>query len=309
MTAQASCAIGIDAGATHMTGVLLGADGIEIARASAGGGNVLTSPRGAVEENARKLVTALTSNGRAGAICVGAAGAGRPEQAKRLEQIFLAISPEGVKVRVFHDGCIALRAFTTDRPAMVIIAGTGSFAYGERADGTSERAGGYGALIGDAGSAFAIGAAAARATARMLDRVEKESSLTASIRSALGVDSAAELSRALIEGDDAVARIAALATLVGRASEQGDVTARSIIDAQGKRLSELGSVVAHELRDSERALPVGLCGGAFEAIPELAVAVERGLQDRGRVAVQRSRGDAALAAARLALEMSGQGVV
>jgi len=292
-----------------MTGVLLGADGVEVARASAGGANVLTSPQSVVEESARQLVTALTSNGRVGAICVGAAGAGQPAQAERLKQIFVAIAPEAVKVRVFHDGRVALGAFTTDRPAMVIVAGTGSLAYGERADGASERAGGYGALIGDDGSAFAIGAAAARATARMLDRVEEEGPLTASVRSALGVDTAAELSRALIEGDGAVARIASLAPLVGRANEQGDATAHGIINDQGTRLSELGLTVARVLGDRERVLPIGLCGGAFEAVPPLAAIVERRLQERGRVAVRRSRGDAALAAARLALEMLGQDVV
>jgi N-acetylglucosamine kinase-like BadF-type ATPase len=143
----------------------------------------------------------------------------------------------------------------------------------------------------------------------MLDRVEKQSTLTASIRSALGVDTAAELSRALLEGDGAVARIAALAVLVGRASEHGDGTARTIVDTQGMRLGELGSVVARELLDSKLTLPVGLCGGAFDAVPRLAAIVERGLQEHGRVHVQRSRGDAALAAGQLALEMLRQGVV
>ena len=58
--------------------------------------------------------------------------------------------------RYKHDAVIALAGAIRDRPAAVVIAGTGSVAYGESANRDPVRAGGFGYLFGDEGSSFAI---------------------------------------------------------------------------------------------------------------------------------------------------------
>ena len=314
MTASGPFAIGIDAGATHTNGVLVAADGAQVARASAGGGNILALSEPLVESNLQRVLSDLTAHENVAAVCIGAAGAGRPEQADALRRVLSQLMPSGTAVRVVHDGCIALRAFSSARPAMIVIAGTGSLAYGERADGTSLRAGGYGALIGDAGSCFAIGAAAALATAQALDGVITSGELSAAVASSLGAADASELSGSLLANGDAIARIAALAPLVARADALGDIAARAIVDEQGARLSALAAQVARSLRDGGRGesgdpLPIGLWGGAFDAVPRLATIVANVLSADPTADVRRARGDAARAAALLALELVAEGAV
>lgn len=55
-----------------------------------------------------------------------------------------------------HDSVIAHAGAFDGSPGVIVIAGTGSFAYGRAADGTEKRAGGWGYLFGDEGSAFWI---------------------------------------------------------------------------------------------------------------------------------------------------------
>jgi len=76
----------------------------------------------------------------------------------------------GVTVRYKHDTVIALAGAIRERPAAVVIAGTGSVAYGESGVREPVRAGGFGYLFGDEGSSFAIARTALAGAMRMTDR-------------------------------------------------------------------------------------------------------------------------------------------
>ncbi|MBV8221978.1 MAG: hypothetical protein JO293_01295 [Candidatus Eremiobacteraeota bacterium] len=199
-----------------------------------------------------------------------------------------------------HDGAIALRAAGQRRPSMVVVAGTGSLAYGERADRTSVRAGGYGALVGDDGSAFAIGRAALHHAMRVFDGIENASGLSDAIASSSGAATAEDLSRSFREdGIEAVARVA---PVVEAARASGDAHARRIVDEQGARLAELALRVARQIRPRDEALPVSFTGGAFAAVPSLADVVERALHAAGLCEVSRAKIDSPLGAAHIARE-------
>ncbi|MGB8343199.1 MAG: BadF/BadG/BcrA/BcrD ATPase family protein, partial [Chthoniobacterales bacterium] len=98
---------------------------------------------------------ALPSDASAAVICAGLAGAGPPESAEKIRALFAAEFPES-KLQVCTDLDLALAA-TGDGPAIVLLAGTGSFAVGRNAAGETARSGGYGSQIGDEGSAYDIG--------------------------------------------------------------------------------------------------------------------------------------------------------
>ena len=102
------------------------------------------------------------------ALVVGAAGAGDTVIASALESALRAYFPRGTIV-VHDDAEIALRAAVPHGDGVVLIAGTGSIAYA-RVGEEVHRAGGYGYLLGDDGSGFAIGRAALAQMLRWYDR-------------------------------------------------------------------------------------------------------------------------------------------
>lgn len=303
-------AIGIDAGGSSTEAILVDAGGVELARASAGGANLYSIDRQRAEANLSSVISPLLIGHRVRAICIGAAGAGREADRDELRDVVRWAAPPRMIIIVKHDGEIALRAATSARPAMVVIAGTGSLAYGERADGTSARAGGYGALIGDPGSAHAIGLAAIAHAVRAFDGVEQAGSLTAEISRELGAGSANDVIDRLAQSPNDVSDVAALAVHVGTADRAGDAAARMILARHEQLLGALAARVAREVRDRDAALPVALSGGAYESVPTLAAAVTRAVQATGPCEVLKPALSPAAGAAAIALErLRADGVI
>jgi N-acetylglucosamine kinase-like BadF-type ATPase len=291
-------AIGVDAGASKTTGVLVSADRKVLKRETAGGANIRVNDPLAVAANLRRVIESLAQGVALRAGCVAAAGTGRPADAAALEQIVRVLLAPGVQVTICHDAQAWLRAGTKARPAMVVAAGTGSIAYGERADGSSIRAGGYGAALGDAGSGYAIGLGALRSAAHALDGLEPRGALVESVLAALGATSVAEVME--FANRDA-GEIAALAPLVALASEKDDEVARQILEQQAGSLGAVACRVANAVRDGT-PLPVVLAGGAFDAVPALTEAVKRAVGSTGPCEIVRPTIDAAVGAALIALD-------
>jgi len=109
-------------------------------------------------------------------------------------------------------------------PGVLLLAGTGAIALGRDRHGRFARAGGLGPLLGDDGSAFAIGRAWLR------DAV------------------APARARGLATAPDAVARVAALAPGVLRRARLGDRTARRIVREAQQALAALAGRTARTLR-------------------------------------------------------------
>jgi N-acetylglucosamine kinase-like BadF-type ATPase len=295
-------AIGIDAGGSTTDAVLVDADGAELARASAGGANLRSVGRHNAEASLSSVISPLLSGNRVRAICIGAAGAGRETDRDELREVLKWAAPPRMLIIIMHDGEIALRAATTARPAMVVIAGTGSLAYGERAGGSSIRAGGYGALIGDPGSGYAIGLAAVAHAARAFDGVEPVGPLATAISRELEANSANDLIERVAQSPHDLSGVAALAAYVAAADRAGDAAAREILAVHERQLGALAARVAREVRDGDATLPVALSGGAYDAVPALAAAVTQAVQATGPCDMRRLERSPAAGAAAIALE-------
>ncbi|MHB2025880.1 MAG: BadF/BadG/BcrA/BcrD ATPase family protein [Elusimicrobiota bacterium] len=87
-------------------------------------------------------------------LVIGSAGAWAKPNRRRLEK---SLSGLARRITVLADVELAYEAALAGRPGILIIAGTGSIALGIGQDGRRARAGGWGALLGDEGSAFWIG--------------------------------------------------------------------------------------------------------------------------------------------------------
>jgi N-acetylglucosamine kinase-like BadF-type ATPase len=295
-------AIGIDAGGSKTDAVLVDAGGVELARASAGGANIRSNGSHAVEGSLATVISSLLGGHHVRAICVGAAGAGREADRDELYELLKRVAPPRIVMIIMHDGEIALRTATSARPAMVVIAGTGSLAYGERADGTSVRAGGYGALIGDPGSGYAIGLDAIAHAARALEGVETTGPLAMEIARALQANSASDLIERAAKAPPGLSEVGVLAVHVAAADRAGDPAARRILARHERLLGGLAAQVARDIRDGDVKLPVALCGGAYDAVPTLAAAVTQAVGGTGPSAMMRLERSPALGAAAIALE-------
>ena len=99
-----------------------------------------------------------------------AANSSRPASASvGVRRIRRPLVPEllsAVHLSVSHDALIAYVGACGGEPGVVVIAGTGSIAFGRGSDGREARAGGWGYVFGDEGGAFDIVRQALRAALR-----------------------------------------------------------------------------------------------------------------------------------------------
>src|SRR5580692_12963185 len=166
--------LGIDGGGTK-TQCAVGDESKLLATATAGPSNVLrvgeTQARESLHQSVRQACAAAgITPAQITHACIGAAGAARPQVAETVRRILAEILPS--PIHVVGDMEIALEAAFGAGPGVLVIAGTGSIAYGRDLKGNTARAGGWGYAISDEGSAHWIGRAAAAALVRDMDRTE-----------------------------------------------------------------------------------------------------------------------------------------
>jgi N-acetylglucosamine kinase-like BadF-type ATPase len=189
--------LGFDGGGTKTDCVLMDESGAILARSQAGPSNPLRVGFGAaissIREAARSAIERARQsvNSAAAAVCAGLAGAGPPESAEKTRALLAAEFPES-QVQICTDLDLALAA-AGDGPAIVLLAGTGSFAVGRNTAGEVARAGGYGSQIGDEGSAYDIGRRAVLTAMHENDRTGDDSVLGQRLLRELGCASWSEV--------------------------------------------------------------------------------------------------------------------
>jgi N-acetylglucosamine kinase-like BadF-type ATPase len=208
-------------------------------------------------------------DGLPSAICLGIAGVDRPQDSDAVRGIMRRI---GFKTHtlVVNDALIALVAGAGDNPGLVIVAGTGSIAYGRDERGRAARAGGWGYLLGDEGGGFWLGRAALAAVVRHYDRRGPATLLTELVLRQLGLNTPTELIYEIYERDVHRRTIAALASLVQQAMEQGDAVAADILVRAGQELAAAAASVVRQLEMRGDAFRTVLAGGIFRGVPWLA---------------------------------------
>jgi len=189
------------------------------------------------------------------AVYVGAAGAGSPEVARELETIVRAAFPRSA-VRAGDDVEIALRAAIPHGPGIVIIAGTGSIALASDTRGHLHRAGGFGYLLGDEGSAAWIGFEAVRLLSRVYDGRARDEETSRLVARHLNAPDRPSLIRAVYSEQIDVAEIAALAPSIIAFAGKGNHASRLIVERAAQELARLITDVARaaELIESKPSL-------------------------------------------------------
>ena len=269
------CVVGLDGGGTKTEARVLGLEGEALGGGSSGPCNIAAVPVAAALAAAQTAAeSALAAAGKGvgdvRAICAGVAGFSQLERREEFRSGLQAFLP-GVPVTVEPDYAVALAGATEGGPGIVVIAGTGSVAYGENGVGESHRAGAYGYLIDDAGSGYGVGRAALAAVLRAADGTGEPTSLTHRLLSTLGLASVGSLIPSVYGGALDRLAIAALAPIVAAAAlEDEDTVAQSLLMRSGGALARLAEAVAARLFP-QAALPYPIVpiGSLWNAGPPL----------------------------------------
>jgi N-acetylglucosamine kinase-like BadF-type ATPase len=295
---------GIDGGQTSTVAAIVDERGVVLGRGSAGPsdhvGQAADSSR-AARACTQALAQACAAAGLAAdapfeAVAIGLSGYEGAWHGR--EPVFAART-----VRYVHDATAALAGAIADRPAGVVIAGTGSAAYAEGAKGESARAGGYGYLFGDGGGAFSIARTALAEAMEAADR---------GVRTDLGdaalpyfdVPDLRALARAVSLDQIARPQIAGFSRVVLDAARFGDPAAAAIVEDAAASIARLARAVAERLATAGQPMPVAFVGGIAEH-PLVATAVRAGLARAARIAIVSPAHDAAVGAAFLAFDAAG----
>jgi len=230
--------IGLDGGGTKTHCVLANEKKEKVHECFGGPANFLMLGTEPVSQTLYSLVKECLQKGniRYGeleSITIGATGAGRKIDADRLESEFRKFcqSKEFKPRNVFvdSDARIALEGAFSGRPGCIMIAGTGSILYGKDVKGRLYRVGGFGRFIGDEGSGYMIGKKGLVAVARAFDGRGETTIMQNLLLQTHNINTPEELISEIYKNNF---DIASFAPLVLQAANQGDVTARKILEEE-----------------------------------------------------------------------------
>lgn len=263
--------LGIDGGGSKTT-CAVGDETSLFARATAGPSNITrvseVRARESLHQSIRDACTAAAmSASQVRSACIGAAGAGRPEVASAIRKIVAELISGDIEV--VGDMPIALEAAFGERPGVIVVAGTGSIAYGRDRQGKTARAGGWGYAVSDEGSAYWIGRRAIERFLRSIDEnldaekntqaLAQASSLFQEMKTLLNISSLDEFVRAA----NATPEFATLLPAVIAASTRGDPVAQAVLARAGEELARIAALVIRRLFSKDDRISIGLAGGVF----------------------------------------------
>lgn len=255
--------LGIDGGGTKTT-CAVGDDTSIRATATGPGSNVIRLG----EAQARAGLCAAISQAccdagisplRIQSACVGAAGASNSDVNATVKAIVRSILPNA-EVSVVGDMVIAHEAALHSHPGVLVIAGTGSIAYGRNAAGDTARAGGWGFAVSDEGSGQWIGRTAVSETLRAFD-ANRRTSLLDRIIGSWQLGSRDDLVRH--SNTSPPPNFSDLFPVVQKTAEEGDALASSILSRAGTELAQPAAVVLERLWKPGDRVRVGVVGGVF----------------------------------------------
>jgi N-acetylglucosamine kinase-like BadF-type ATPase len=189
---------------------------------------------------------------------VGLAGASRKkdvDMARALVRRLVA-----VPIEIISDAEVAHYAAFGGTPGIIVIAGSGSIAYGRNEKGTVVRAGGYGPVFSDEGSGEWIGRHAVATIMRTLDKA-LGTALLQEVMAAWQAESPEDICR--LANSIPPPDFAALVPSVFHAAHEGDEVARDLLTCAGVELAGLCGILMRRLWPQPQAVRIAIGGGVL----------------------------------------------
>lgn len=259
--------IGIDGGGTKTKASLVDENMNIIGEEIGGPSNFLVFNIDEVSESIINLVSNVCIKAKIDlnsvkSILIGTAGAGRRDDAQRLENAVLETANKcNIILNSFNvesDARIALEGAFSGKPGSILIAGTGSIMFGKDVSGNIHRVGGFGRILGDEGSGFHIGRAGLNAVAKSFDNRNNGTLLTELIKEKFNINNSVELINEVYKNNFDIPKIA---PLVIEAAERNDEICNKILYSEIDELVE--HIIAMKFKINEDILALSLIGGTI----------------------------------------------
>lgn len=283
--------LGVDGGGTStVTWLARVADGAIVGQGEAGPSNAkavgVEAARRALEDSrSRAFEAAGIAPRRVAVACLGLAGFDRPDDRAMLGEW---VDDWCDRLVLVNDAELVIAAGTPGGWGVAVIAGTGSICVGRAPDGRIARAGGWGHLIGDEGSAYRIALEGLRLVAQRTDGREMPAGepdpLSVAACEAFGVDQPEAIISRIYDGTWDRTRLAALAPIVSKAATNGDEAALDLIQHEGEALAQMVGSVCEKLgwlETLDEPLPLALAGGFLVRTPTLQEALIETIEEIG----------------------------
>lgn len=193
-------------------------------------------------------------------LCVGGAGVSFAGLGELLADELHALGFAG-RMTLVSDFEIALRG-AMDGPGGILIAGTGSVAFGRSAAGETARVGGWGHLIDDVGSGYALGRDALAAAVQTGDGRMQAHALRTAVLEAIGGQGTPDILNYVYYSGKDKSATAALASCVLTCAAAGDAASRDILARNADELVRIVGALAQRL--SMERPRVALLGGLLQ---------------------------------------------
>ena len=260
--------VGVDGGATKTVALVGTTNGLVLGRGESGSSNYHNIGTGAAARSIREAVSqAMKRAGLAGVkpqIAVVALAAINSSKDWRVVNKLVHGTRIARTSFVVHDTVAALYTSTKGKPGIIVISGTGSVAAGINRTGEYARAGGWGYLVDDEGSAYDVGRKALKRAFRAMDGRAPPTKLVSIFKRKFKVRRLQDSQNRIYSDGMSVDEIARLAPLVSKAAIR-DKASREILEDAGIRLAEIACAVARRLKMTDERVQIALVGGNFKS--------------------------------------------
>ena len=249
---------GIDGGGTKTRVLCCDLQGKQIAAREYGPFNLNSIGEEAFRKLMMDITSFLNAEGDCTALCIGAAGVSNPRMGELIAQ---AMKTAGItRWKLVGDQEIALWGALEGSPGVSVVAGTGSICCGRNEAGDYITVGGWGHLIGDEGSGYAIGRDVLKAVTHYWDGYGEETSLIKAVIDTLHLEDRQQMIAYVYENSKS--SVAKAARIAEQEAASGDAVAKKILLKNAIDLAKL--VKAATVQLSMQQGEIALLGGLLE---------------------------------------------
>lgn len=263
--------VGIDGGGTKTAVQARCLDGAVMTSVTIGSLNYNGKKRSELETTVRQLrlfLEKVTGNIKdCKSVCIATAGVSNPEAVTWLKSMLEACEINGI-ISIVGDEKAAHYGAFQGNAGIVLVSGTGSICYGENSRKETHRSGGYGYLIDDEGSGYAIGRDLLSAAVRCYDNREKNDALLSLVFKQINAKEIGDLIRYTYPQTFDKAKIAALAPILLTAYKEDDSLTNRIVEKSASELVKLVESVARSLAMDKG--DIAYLGGILSGYPMIS---------------------------------------